>query len=649
MVERLLVSCLVRGETLMTNTNIRRVFLSISDAVMINFMFIIVLYLHYEGSIPIDIFHKYISLSFILTIAKLLIYNQFKLYNSIWEFASIEELIDIVGAVTVGFFLEYVYFITTGLNLYYGVLLLAYFLEIAGISSIRFSYRVLRRFRLRQSVTKRRLNKTVMIVGSGATASMIAREIIEHPEIHGLLIGYIDDDITKQNRIISGVKVIGNQFDIFSIVKRYQVNEIIIALPTESPKEIKELIKVCKRAKAEVKIIPGVREVIGGQVSMSNLQDVGIDELLGREPMEFDLSAAKELIENRTILVTGGGGTIGQELSKKICELSPSKLIIIDFYENDVYSLQNELTMAFPEVELDVIIATIQERDCIYSLMKNNKADVVFHCAGYNNIKMLKSNPMEVIKNNTFGTLNMAEAAGKYGVDHFFCVSTNITNNNMNIFGVSAKINEKILVALNQTDAKTKYTSIRIGKVINTKDSVIQLFKKQINEGGPVTVTHKEIERVFMTISEAVVLILKTSIMAEGGDIFNVDVGKPLRIYNLAYDLIELSGLKPYEDIDIEIVGLRQGEKLQGEIVVADELMPTGVNCIFKAKSDITKFDELREILIQMSEAVDEGNHISFFNLIGAILPTYEMDYDIDGSSKKVASLNSYRKFQVKH
>ncbi len=624
----------------------RKVFLYIFDVLMINITFLLVLYLHYEGKPPFDLLLNYISLSVILTLAKILIYNQFKLYNSILEFASIEELVDVVGAVTVGFVIEIVYFKTTGMNLYFGILFFAYILEVAGIASIRFSYRILRRFRLHQSIVRLKLKKNLIIVGSGATASMIAKEIREHPDTHGHLIGFVELDRSRVNRSVSGVRIIGEVHDIEAIVQRYGVKEVIIALPTASKKKIKEIIKDCKRAQANVQIIPGVREVIDGQVSLSNLQEFGIDELLDHKTLELDEEKTNIYYEDKSVLIVGGG-QIGAELSRKLCEFGIRKLTLVDIYENRIYDLQNELIAYYPNVEVDMIIASMKDKKNILDIMEVSQPDIVYQCAGYTDESLLESNPEEAVYNNVIGHRNVVEAAAAMHIKELYYISSNLVYDEASMIGGTCKINEMIIDGLNHSNYNTKYTSIRLGQVLGKEYSIVSDFLEHIKEGEPLYIAHKDVERDYISISEAVKVIIECTLLSKGNEIFTIDMKEPTKLYNLAYELIEMCGLKPHEDVELRVNGLKPNEKLSYERPDKYEsLKSTSIDHVYKSKLYLVDYDILQQELSKLEASIVNGDENGYGTSLININPSITRELLPDSIGEKITSFEKYR---VKH
>ena len=564
-----------------------------------------------------------------------MIYKYFDLYNSLWSYASVEELLKILLAVIVANVFGVIYLIYMGERLYFGIYLTSMLFEIAMVSSGRFSYRLVRNLKNRKMFMKQDIQKKILIIGSGATATLIATEIKNHALNYGQVIGFIDEDAQKLNKTIAGVKVLGNNYDIGSIVHKYNVNEIIIATPTTDPATLRMIVSECKRTAAKVRIVPGIREMIDGQVSLSKIRDVEIEDLLGRDTVNLNIREVVSYLEGKIILVTGGGGSIGSELCRQIARFNPGKLIILDNYENNAYEIQNELINDYEnKINLDVIIASVRDRDDVFSIIESYHPDVIFHAAAHKHVPLMERSPWEAIKNNVFGTKNVAEAAHEFGVDRFVMVSTDKAVNPTNVMGASKRICEMIIQGLAR-QSKTKFTAVRFGNVLGSNGSVVPLFKKQIKEGGPVTVTHKEIIRYFMTIPEAAQLVIQSGAIAKGGEIFVLDMGQPVKIFDLAVDLIKLSGLKLNEDIEIEIIGLRPGEKLYEELLMDEEgLTETRFEKIRVGKPGDIDYLLLKKSLEELRLLLKFSNKKALIDKVKSIVPTYKDNCEVNNHNE---------------
>ncbi len=623
----------------------QRISLVIADVIGINGTFLLALFLHYEEQIPGTIIGQYIQCALFLTIGKLLVFKYFELYDSVWEYASIEELIKVVEAVVVGNMIGGLYMYTMSFTVFYGIYIIYMQMEFAYLCGIRFSYRIVRRLRHRTSITIQDKQKHVLIIGSGSTACLIASEIKNHPRKYGERVGFIDDDPHKLNKTVSGVKVLGNTNDIYSISKRYHVDEIILAIPTASKHKKREVLRECRRCEAKVRILPGVQEIIDGQVSMNKIRDVQIEDLLGREPVNLNVSEIAGYIEDNVILVTGGGGSIGSELCRQIIKFEPRKLVILDIYENNAYDIQNELRRKYPKHSIDVIIASVRDRNSIMDIIGKIKPRVIFHAAAHKHVPLMERCPKEAVKNNTFGTMNVAEAAMEHSVKCFVLISTDKAVNPTNIMGASKRMCEMVIQGLAQKSINTKFVAVRFGNVLGSNGSVIPLFKRQIKEGGPVTVTHKDIVRYFMTIPEAAQLVIQAGAIARGGETFVLDMGEPVKIYDLAVELIRQSGLKPFDDIDIDIVGLRPGEKLYEELLMEEEgLEGTKYAKIYIGQPMDIEYSDLKRRFGELKKLLDEGETEEVVGMIRQIVTTYRDSETVnDEESYNVENIDNYR------
>ncbi|MDF1616969.1 polysaccharide biosynthesis protein [Petrocella sp. FN5] len=622
----------------------KQVFLLITDILAVNGAFLISWLLHTEGNIPYRILISYVGAALILTIGKLLVYKQFGLYNSLWAYASIEELLKVVVAGITANILGTIYLISMGVKLYFGVYLIGAIFEIAIVGSIRFSYRFFRRIKNNYPINRQEYTNNILIVGSGASGSLIAGEIKSHSKTYGQVIGFIDDEEHKLYKTIGGIKVLGNYHDIYSVTHRFNIHEIIIALPSSTTASMKQIIEECNRSEANVRIIPDIHEIIDGKVSLSKIRDVEIEDLLGRDMVNLNVSEVANYIQDKVIMITGGGGSIGSELCRQIARFLPSKLIILDVYENNAYDIQNELLRAYgDELNLDVIIASVRDRDNIFSIVEEHAPHVIFHAAAHKHVPLMERAPKEAIKNNVFGTKNVAEAAHKFGVERFVMVSTDKAVNPTNIMGASKRICEMIIQGLAK-ESETKFTAVRFGNVLGSNGSVIPLFKKQIEAGGPITVTHKEIIRYFMTISEAAQLVIQSGAIAKGGETFVLDMGEPVKIYDLAVDLIRLSGLKLNEDIKIKITGLRPGEKLYEELLMDEEgLMNTNYEKIHIGQPIQINYRELKSTLNELLIILKSPENESLIEMIQDIVPTYRNNLEVNNENKYTKEVEPYK------
>jgi len=620
--------------------NKRKLMLYILDSLAICTSITLALILKFGVNIPSSYFILFEKMIFGIILLKLFTYNKFDLYNTLWEYASIEELIQIVQSTVLANAIGIIYLYVKHIHISLSVLVLVLGIDIALIGGIRFSYRIFRRLKNNRSITIQGAEKSILVVGAGATADMITVQIKNNPSIYGKLIGYIDDDEKLYNTVIKGTKVLGNRYDIYSIVKRYNINEIILAIPTVSPKDKALILEECSKTNCKVKTVPGIQEIVDGQVSMSEVRDVEIEDLLGRDPINLNSFEISKELKDKVVLVTGGGGSIGSELCRQIANFHPKKLIIVDIYENNAYDIQMELNKKYNEkLDLSVIIASVRDKKNINRIFREFSPQIVFHAAAHKHVPLMETSPQEAIKNNSFGTRNVAEAADKYNVEKFILISTDKAVNPTNVMGASKKMCEMIAQSLNEK-SKTKFVGVRFGNVLGSNGSVIPLFKKQILCGGPVTVTHKDIIRYFMTIPEASQLVLQSAAYAHGGEIFVLDMGEPVRILDLAENLVKLSGFKPYEEIEIEFTGLRPGEKLYEELLVDEEMITneTDNEKIFIGKSDTIDYSILTKRLDQLQKIIDKEDNVLLKEKIKELVPTYKNNEEVNNVFKPVLS-----------
>ena len=604
----------------------RSFILFILDTILINISYLLSLYIRFEGDISgtqfLEYFIKYKEHFIYITAIKLVIFLYFKLYKSVWKYASIEELINIVVAsiVSNAAILSYMFIMQS--NLPRSIYVLATLLDMVLIGGIRFSSRAVNS--IGGGILKRDNQKKIMIIGGGDAGAMVIREYKNHTQLDSKPIAIIDDSEKKQGQMINGVQVVGKRVDIPTVAEKLKIDEIIIAMPSASKKEIRNIVEIAKTTKAKLKILPGMFELIDGKVSIKNIREVDIGDLLGREEIKTDLREISSYITNKIVLVTGGGGSIGSELCRQIANFNPKKLIIVDIYENNAYDIQNELLRKYKDLNLRTVIASVRDKDRIMELMNNEKPQVVFHAAAHKHVPLMEESPKEAIKNNVFGTLNLAQAADKAGVDKFVMISTDKAVNPTNIMGASKRMCEMIIQSINSV-SQTEFVAVRFGNVLGSNGSVIPLFKKQIAEGGPVTVTHEDVIRYFMTIPEAVQLVIQAGAMANGGEVFILDMGEPVRIVDLAKDLIRLSGFEPNVDIPIVITGLRPGEKLFEELLLDEEgISDTKHDKIFIGKPTFTDYKLLLRSLESANRIIKIGTDEDIKNYVKTIVPNYK-------------------------
>jgi FlaA1/EpsC-like NDP-sugar epimerase len=554
----------------------------------------------------------------------------FKLYKSLWKYASVDELMSVILSVTCGTALSFLYgqLLTAvegngfTMRLPISVYLMMWAFTILSSGGIRFLIRLSYNMELvpKESVTKR---KSTLVIGAGDAGAIIAKEMKKRPETGYQPIGFIDDDESKKGKYIYNIPVLGSRKDIPKIVESKNIEQILIALPSVDEKDRMEIMNICSATGCKLKTLPGIYELIDEDVSISQVRDVEIDDLLGRNPIKLNTDEIAVYLKNKVVLVTGGGGSIGSELCRQIARFSPKELLILDDYENGAYDIQMELNFKHPEVKKEVIIANIREKSRLEEIFSRYNIDVVFHAAAHKHVPLMEDNPKEAIKNNVFGTLNLAECADRYKVKKFVQISTDKAVNPTNIMGATKRVCEMIIQSIDRKSS-TEFVAVRFGNVLGSNGSVIPLFKQQIKDGGPVTVTHPDIIRYFMTISEAAQLVIQAGAMAQGGEIFILDMGKPVKIVDLAKNLIRLSGFEPDKDIKIKFTGLRPGEKLYEELLMDEEgLKSTAHSKIFIGKPGEYDFEELKKELYTFHDALESDDEV-VFDTMESIVPTYK-------------------------
>lgn len=546
-----------------------------------------------------------------------------KQYKSVWTLAGMDEVINGVIAVIMGITLTLGISLLSNDRIPLMVNILAGIMILVLCNGVRIGWRVLRRAIKYTEIEKNKDFKNVLIVGAGSCGALVANEYKKHPNLGKKVVAFIDDDKQKLRTYVNGIKVLGNRNNIIEVAKAKKVDEIIIAIASIKEGVLKEIIECCKDAHIAVKIMPGVSEMIDGKFSINKIRDVDVEDLLGRESIKLDYDGIADYLEGKIVLVTGGGGSIGSELCRQISKFNPKQLIIFDIYENNAYEIQNELKRTFPELDLVTLIGSVRDRNRLRQVYTKYSPNVVFHAAAHKHVPLMEVSPEEAIKNNVVGTFNTAEFANSYGVEKFVLISTDKAVNPTNIMGATKRMCEMIVQAFNKV-SDTEYVAVRFGNVLGSNGSVIPLFKKQIAAGGPVTLTHKDITRYFMTIPEASQLVLQAGAYAEGGEIFVLDMGKPVKIYDLAENLIKLSGYEPHKDIKIEITGLRPGEKLYEELLMNEEgLTETKHEKIFIGKPGEFEIDDIARKTEELLKYATKGSKVRLKKQLKMVVDTF--------------------------
>ena len=611
----------------------------IIDAVCVFFSYLLAFVFRFlpENRIPffyIDSFQASISW---MTLVCLAVFALFRFYSTMWQFASLDELLQIFFGTTTACLVVTVMGYMVFPNVLkdsYGfpvqrfpitVYVMGWVLTLFFIGASRFSFRLARRVRHRRAIARNGGDgfSRVMVIGAGEMGSMIIKDLKSSPHSEGIPVVAIDDDRKKRGTRIHGVKVAGGRESIPKMADRYRVDLIILAIATAKRRDKQEILRICAGTGCKLKTVPALYEILEGSADPLKVRDVNIVDLLGRDEIHLDVEAISGYLKNRTILVTGGGGSIGSELCRQIALFHPKKLIVFDIYENNAYDLQNELKRRFPQLDMEVVIGSVRDRARVRGVFSALRPDVVFHAAAHKHVPLMELSPGEAVKNNVFGTLNVAQACDEFGVKRMVLISTDKAVNPTNIMGATKRICE-LIVQYYSRHSKTGFVAVRFGNVLGSSGSVIPLFMKQIAEGGPVTVTHPDIMRFFMTIPEAARLVIQAGGMAKGGEIFVLDMGEPVKIVDLARNLIRLSGLRPDEDIKIQYTGLRPGEKLCEELLLdceggcqktSHELIYIGSPIPFEEDTFLSKIEELRKVA--------GADNPKMLELVHDLVPTY--------------------------
>lgn len=602
---------------------LKKLGLALFDMFAVVLSSLLALVLRFEGNYS-AIPHEYIDRSLqyisIVMVVTLIIFYVLRLYGSLWSYAGATEFMNIIIGSVLSSGVQMAVIVLMDMKMprsyyvFYGMCLFGM------VAVSRYSYRVLRTVAKRQKDSQTRTN--VLIMGAGGAGNMLVREIANSSHVNKRVVCIVDDAKAKQGSYLHGVKIMGTREDIPRLVKKYHVDEIMLAIPSAPAREIKEILDICKETGCELKRLPGIYQLVNGEVSVNTLKEVEVNDLLGREPVEVDLSAILDYVAGKTVLVTGGGGSIGSEICRQVAEHNPKRLVIVDIYENTTYDIQNELKNKYPYLDLTVLIASVRNTRRMDMIFEKYRPDIVYHAAAHKHVPLMEDSPNEAVKNNVLGTWKVVQAADRWKTKRFVMISTDKAVNPTNIMGATKRICEMIVQTYNNL-SQTEFVSVRFGNVLGSNGSVIPLFKKQIAQGVPVTVTHPDIIRYFMTIPEAVSLVLQAGVYARGGEIFVLDMGEPVKIVDLARNLILLSGHKPDEDIPIVFTGLRPGEKLYEEMLMKEEGLRDTENKLIHIGMPI-KIDE-KKFLMQLenlaSYVVQEPEDIRKW--VQEIVPTY--------------------------
>ncbi len=607
------------------NKRVRMIVLMAVDIGMVCLASFLGLFIRFDmniGRIPAEYARAVFTYLPFYVAATILVFFLLRMYATMWSVAGIREAGHIVGACGLASLIQMAGMLMLEMKVPRSYFVLSFMALSAEEGLVRLSYRILTTIHLPGKQLKD--GRRVLIAGAGTSGAVILKEMQTSPYAEGYVVCFVDDDKNKVGKILNGVPIAGKREDIPGLVEKYKVDEIYIAMPSAPAKDRKEIIEICRETGCRVKILPGIYQLLNGEVSVGKLREVEIEDLLGREAVRVNMDEILDYVRGKVVLVTGGGGSIGSELCRQIAGHQPKQLIVFDVYENNAYDLQQELKEKFPGLNLVVLIGSVRNTHRVESVFEKYRPEIVYHAAAHKHVPLMEDSPNEAIKNNVFGTYKTAKAADKYGTKRFVLISTDKAVNPTNIMGASKRMCEMVVQMMN-AKSKTDFVAVRFGNVLGSNGSVIPLFKKQIEQGGPVTVTHPEIIRYFMTIPEAVSLVLQAGAYAKGGEIFVLDMGEPVKILDLAKNLIRLSGYEPDEDIPITFTGLRPGEKLYEELLMDEEglqdtpnkLIHIGKPIAFDMEEFCVQLDRLYEVANLDSEAI-RGE-------VKNIVPTYQV------------------------
>lgn len=599
------------------------------DIIAIAGSFFVALYLRHDFSfeaIDTEYINTYFKTIFPWAFISVIVFALCKLYNGILSFAGVSDMFRIVlsyGCLSV---LGLAYISITKMDMPRSYYIIGFILSFISTVCIHFGRRILREIGNHSAKIKHSAPELerIMIIGAGIAGHMLMREFSDSDKLKGKVVCFIDDNKAKKGCLLEGIPVIGTRNDIIAAAKYYRIDKIVLAIPSIEAPDRKEILNICSKTGCKVEITPGLYQVVNGQVNITNLRKVEIHDLLERDPIKVNMEEIYQYISGKTVMVTGGGGSIGSELCRQIARSNPKKLLIFDIYENNAYDIQMELQRELPNLNMEVLIGSVRNTARVDWVLENHKPDIIFHAAAHKHVPLMEDSPNEAIKNNVFGTYKMATAAVKYGVKKFILISTDKAVNPTNIMGASKRLCEMVVQMMNRKAENTEFVAVRFGNVLGSNGSVIPLFKKQIEEGGPVTVTHPDITRFFMTIPEAVSLVLQASYYAKGGEIYVLDMGSPVRIADMARNLIRLSGYEPDVDIKIEYVGLRPGEKLYEELLMDEEGLQDTANKLIHIGKPIDMDDELFVSQLKELEAACTAESEDIKDIVARVVPTYK-------------------------
>ncbi|BAU28085.1 FlaA1/EpsC-like NDP-sugar epimerase [Aneurinibacillus soli] len=605
----------------------RMLILTIVDALLIGSSVFIAYQLRFEMDIPLVYWNTVPKAVIIAVLCSYLLLYQFKIYKRLWRYASVGELYSIVKAITFGTVL---FILLNEIIFYYSIPRSIYLISwmgcIISIGGSRFIWRMKKDKYTAPNKRKSGRNRA-LIIGAGDAGILITKELKHSFSQDIYPVGFIDDDLNKRNFQVNGLPVLGGRESIVENVKKHEVSTIIIALPSAPRSEIKQIIEICKQVPCTLKTLPSVYDLVSGKTVIQPMRDIDVEDLLGRDPVKIDLKGIAHYISDKVVLVTGAGGSIGSELCRQIAMFNPMKLILLGHGENSIYLIENELRNKYTELSVESVIANIQDQQRIDEVFDLLRPNVVFHAAAHKHVPLMEANPIEAVKNNIFGTKNVVYAADKYRVERFVMISSDKAVNPTSVMGVTKRVAEMIIQSISR-ESNTLFSVVRFGNVLGSRGSVIPLFKRQISGGGPVTVTHPEMIRYFMTIPEAVQLVIQAGAFAKDRGLFVLDMGEPVKIDTLARDLIRLSGFEPDKEIQVVYTGVRPGEKLYEELFTTREsLNATNHNRIFSARPELIAKKEI-EMYLDKLKSKALHNHEDICLVLQEIVPTFRRNIE---------------------
>ena len=610
----------------------KKIIIGMMDAISIAMAFFLALWIRFDfdmGRIPPEYMEGFLHTIIPWCAVCIVAFMIAKLYNSIWLFVSTDELFRVCITYAVLAVVGLGFVILFRIDMPRSYYALGMMLSCLATIMIRFSYRFMRQLSIFFSNAKSSHGQiNIMLIGAGEAGRMLVNEFHLSHYLSGRIVCCIDDNPIKRGKLIGGVPIVGNRHDIPEMVEKYHVDKIIIAIPSCSAVDKKAILDICSTTGCQVQILPGIYQMVNDEVSVSKLRKVDPIDLLGRDPVKVNMDEIFAYISNKVVMVTGGGGSIGSELCRQIAFAKPKQLIIFDIYENNAYDIQMELKRTCPELNLEVLIGSVRNTARLDYVLGAYRPDLVFHAAAHKHVPLMEDSPNEAIKNNVFGTYKMAQAAAKYGVKRFVLISTDKAVNPTNIMGASKRLCEMVVQMMNR-QSETEFVAVRFGNVLGSNGSVIPLFQKQIEQGGPVTVTHPDIIRYFMTIPEAVSLVLQAGYYAGGGEIFVLEMGEPVKIDTMARNMIRLSGFEPDVDIKVVYTGLRPGEKLYEELLMEEEGLQATENELIHIGKPIEMDDELFKKQLARLEEAYKAEATNMKDLVAEIVPTYKQKVQV--------------------